>query len=83
MPPNETWDRRFMQHIIDSDFAAMDAINDAEIDRHAGFGGHEVRTWVAAAAAAEALGAQLPSLRHYAVIPEWLTGMGIVTAETA
>ena len=83
MPPNAAWDQQFMEHIINNDVAALDAIDDAEIDRHAGFGGHEVRTWVAAAALANAIQPQRPVQRHYAVIPEWLTGMGIVTSEAA
>ncbi len=80
MPPNETWDRKFLDTIGHFDATALDAIRDEEIDRDAGFGGHEVRTWVAASAAAHALADLRPVVRHYSVIPEWLTGMGIMTA---
>ena len=83
MPPDEAWDRRFVRQIQAFDFDAMDAISDQEIDAKAGFGGHEVRCWVAAAAAAQALAGEAvlePSERYYQIIPEWLTGMGVVTA---
>jgi 2,3-dihydroxyphenylpropionate 1,2-dioxygenase len=79
MPPDPQWDAAFMQHIVDFDTDALDAITDAEIDRKAGFGGHEVRTWVAASAAARAMQQLEPTIRFYNIIPEWLTGMGIVT----
>lgn len=82
MPPDADWDRRFMKLVVDMDFDALDAIDDAELDRLAGFGGHEVRTWTAALAAAHELARHAPlhpRERYYSVIPEWLTGMGVVT----
>lgn len=83
-PPDAQWDTDFMHRIAAFDHDALDAISDAELDRKAGFGGHEVRCWVAAAAAAEALaGRQMlrPQVRYYQAIPEWLTGMGVLTAQ--
>ncbi|MEO8506913.1 MAG: 3-carboxyethylcatechol 2,3-dioxygenase [Betaproteobacteria bacterium] len=84
MPPDPQWDAAFMRKIEAFDAAALDRIDDAELDRQAGFGGHEVRTWVAASAAAQALAgpaARLtPRERFCQVIPEWLTGMGVLTA---
>ena len=46
--------------------------------RIAGNSAHEVRTWVAAAAAAERMGNPRTELRYYHLVPEWITGMGIV-----
>ncbi len=83
MPPNPAWDRGFLESLTRFDITRLDAIDDAEIDREAGFGGHEVRTWVAAHAAARALAGDArlaPDVRYYGVIPEWLTGMGVLTA---
>jgi 2,3-dihydroxyphenylpropionate 1,2-dioxygenase len=40
-----------------------------------------VRTWVAAAAAAQAMGALKTELRYYHLVPEWITGMGIVVGQ--
>lgn len=86
MPPNEPWDRRFLERLLAQDIEAFDTHTDAEIDREAGFGGHEVRTWIAAAAAMKAATAgstaanpgYAATLDYYHVIPEWLTGMAVV-----
>lgn len=85
-PPDAAWDKAFLERIVALDLEALDALTDPELDRKAGFGGHEVRTWVAACAAAQVLagpGVLAPQLRYYQIIPEWLTGMGVVTAEGA
>ncbi len=83
-PPNEPWDRRFLERLLVRDIESFDAYTDAMIDREAGFGGHEVRTWVAAAAAMTAATAGVADiatrLDYYHVIPEWLTGMAVVRA---
>ena len=78
LPPDHEWDKRFLQSFVAFDDKKLDKIADAEIDREAGFGGHEVRCWVAASAAARALGVKSAELRTYRLIPEWITGMGIV-----
>jgi 2,3-dihydroxyphenylpropionate 1,2-dioxygenase len=78
LPPSEQWDRDFLKSFVGSKLADFDAMSDAEIDRIAGFGAHEVRTWVAAAAAAQKMGNPSPELRYYHLVPEWITGMGIV-----
>jgi 2,3-dihydroxyphenylpropionate 1,2-dioxygenase len=72
-----------MQKLLDGNAAALDAITDAEIDRDAGFGGHEVRTWVAAFAAMNAIGTFKAQLDYYRVVPEWITGMGLITGAHA
>lgn len=78
LPPSEDWDRRFLDDIVGFRTDRLDAMTDEEIDREAGFGGHEVRSWVAAAAAARALGLQRSEIAAYRLIPEWITGMGVV-----
>lgn len=78
MPPDREWDRRFLDRFVAFDDCGIDGITDAEIDCEAGFGGHEVRSWVAASAAARALGVRSAELRTYRLVPEWITGMGIV-----
>jgi len=40
-----------------------------------------VRTWVAAAAAARKIGEIQSTVKYYHLVPEWITGMGIVTAQ--
>jgi 2,3-dihydroxyphenylpropionate 1,2-dioxygenase len=77
-PPNRAWDDQFLATFLNEDGEALDVITDEELDTVAGGGTHEVRTWVAAAAAAGQLGATNTKLAYYRVIPEWITGMGIV-----
>ncbi len=78
LPPSEEWDRQFLDDILEFRTDRLDSITDEEIDRDAGFGGHEVRSWVAAAAAARALGMRENELASYRLIPEWITGMGVI-----
>jgi 2,3-dihydroxyphenylpropionate 1,2-dioxygenase len=81
LPPSEQWDRDFLQNFLTCRLENFDRMADPEIDRVAGFGAHEVRTWVAAAAAACKIGNPSPRLRFYHLIPEWITGMAIVVAQ--
>lgn len=81
LPPSEQWDRDFLQTFLDDKLEDFDRMTDDEIDRVAGFGAHEVRTWVAAAAAARKIGNPRPELRYYHLVPEWITGMAIVVAQ--
>jgi 2,3-dihydroxyphenylpropionate 1,2-dioxygenase len=83
MQPNETWDRAFLDKFLAFEWDALDSITDAELDEQAGGGTHEVRSWVAAAAAANAIGRIESELLYYRVIPEWITGMAVVAAEQA
>ena len=56
LPPSEQWDHDFLSTFLGPKHEDFDRLTDAEIDRVAGFGAHEVRTWVAAAAAARKMG---------------------------
>ncbi len=79
LPPNEQWDRDFIDMFSAFDENALDSITDEEIDRKAGFGAHEVRAWVSAAAAARVIDPVSIGLDYYGIVPEWLTGMGIMS----
>jgi 2,3-dihydroxyphenylpropionate 1,2-dioxygenase len=81
LPPSEQWDRDFLATLLSGKYEDFDAMTDAEIDRVAGFGAHEVRTWVAAAAAAREMGQVRSELRYYHLVPEWITGMSIVVGQ--
>ena len=81
LPPDEQWDHNFLKSFVAGNFDDFETMTDAEIDRVAGFGAHEVRTWVAAAEAAKAVGALKSELRYYHLVPEWITGMGIVVGQ--
>ena len=82
LPPSEQWDHDFLRSFVATKLEDFDSMTDAEIDRVAGFGAHEVRTWVAAAAAAKAMGQIQTELRYYHLVPEWITGMGIVVGQS-
>lgn len=82
LPPSEQWDRDFLDTMLSGQYEAFDTMTDAEIDSVAGFGAHEVRTWVAAAAAAREMGHVRSELRYYHLVPEWITGMGIVVGQS-
>jgi 2,3-dihydroxyphenylpropionate 1,2-dioxygenase len=81
LPPSEQWDRDFLGNFLTYRLEDLDRMADPEIDRVAGFGAHEVRTWVAAAAAVRKMGNPSPRLQFYHLIPEWITGMAIVVAQ--
>ncbi|MGQ0651351.1 MAG: 3-carboxyethylcatechol 2,3-dioxygenase [Betaproteobacteria bacterium] len=78
--PDRDWDRRFLERASAMRLEAFDRYTDAEIDAKAGFGGHEVRVWVAAHAAMRAAGRARPKVDFYRVIPEWITGMAVAHA---
>lgn len=81
LPPDEEWDHKFLKSFVDTKLEDFDSMSDAEIDRVAGFGAHEVRTWIAAAAAARVMGKLQAELKYYHLVPEWITGMGIVVGQ--
>ena len=80
-PLNPGWDRDFMARMAAGELDALDGVDDADLTRAAGCGGHEVRTWVAAYAAASAAGPLGHRHVFYHDIPQWNAGMGIAAAE--
>jgi len=79
-PLNPDWDTRFLARLRAFNFAAITAMDDAAITREAGCGGHEIRTWVAVAAAAQAAGLGTLDLHYYRAIPEWVAGYAVMSA---
>lgn len=78
-PLNPAWDRAFLDALLAQDFAALTRYPDKAITREAGRGGHEIRSWVATAAAMQAAGSGPPRLEYYAPIPVWVAGFGVVS----
>ena len=83
VPLNPDWDKAFLEALVQQDFAALTRFDDDEITRDGGRGGHEIRTWVAVAAAMSALGATAPTVEFYRAIPEWIAGFGALTQRVA
>ena len=81
IPVNPTWDRAFLDMILNHDFDGMASLRDPELTIAAGHGGHEVRTWVASAAALSVFPECRPRLRMYRAIPAWVAGFGVLTIE--
>lgn len=79
-PLNPDWDKRFLDRLRAFDFAAIATMDDDAITRDGGCGGHEIRTWIAVAAAARAAGIATLDLHYYRAIPEWVAGYGVMTA---
>ncbi len=78
LPLDTGWDRMLLDGFSSGDLSVLDASDDDTITQTGGRGGHEVRCWVAALAA---LGPNYRSdVLFYEPIPEWLTGMSIMTA---
>jgi aromatic ring-opening dioxygenase catalytic subunit (LigB family) len=76
---NEVWDRAFLDQWARQDKAAMLSYTDEEVYRDAGQGGFEIRTFIAAAAAARGRG----TVHFYAPIPIFAVGCTVATLEIA
>jgi len=76
---NPDWDRHILDLLVHRDFAALAALNDADITRAGGCGGHEIRAWVATTAAMDAQPDATARVRMYRPIPLWVAGFGVMT----
>lgn len=81
VPLNPEWDRALLEILAKADFAALEAMTEADIRRDGGRGGQEVRSWIAAFAALHEIGDYEMTTHCYEDISEWIAGFGIVSAE--
>ena len=81
VPLNPEWDRALLETFAKADFAAIEAMTEAEIRVEGGRGGQEVRSWMAAFAALHEVGEYEMTTHCYEDISEWIAGFGIVSAE--
>lgn len=79
-PLNPAWDCAFLDALEGGQLDQLAALDDADITRAAGAGGHEVRAWLAAAAALAAAGPYQARRLYYRPIEPWIAGFGVVTA---
>jgi 2,3-dihydroxyphenylpropionate 1,2-dioxygenase len=69
---NAEWDTWFLDRLADGDLDAVVDLGEEGLEKLAGNGGNEIRTWVVGAAAVG-----LPARwTAYEPVPEWVTGMG-------
>lgn len=79
---NPAWDLRFMDMLLAGELDAVSELDMNQAREVAGVGVHEVRTWLAAFAAFEAMTTKGPydqAVRHYTPVPLWNAGFGIVS----
>jgi 2,3-dihydroxyphenylpropionate 1,2-dioxygenase len=72
---NASWDRWFLERLTAADLASITALGDEGLEKNAGSGGHEIRTWLIGLAAMD----RPFAWTGYEPVPEWITGMGIGT----
>jgi 2,3-dihydroxyphenylpropionate 1,2-dioxygenase len=75
-PINESWDRWFLSSLMSGDVDPILQMSDDELQRVAGVGGLEIRTWLAALGA---WGGPIKNM-EYEPVPTWITGMGCISA---
>ncbi|MBK6657447.1 MAG: 3-carboxyethylcatechol 2,3-dioxygenase [Proteobacteria bacterium] len=80
-PLNPAWDQAFLDNLRNDDEAAILAMDDDSITREGGCGGHEIRAWIAMAAAARVAGLRRFDLRYYRAIAPWVAGYAVMTAD--
>jgi 2,3-dihydroxyphenylpropionate 1,2-dioxygenase len=72
---NAAWDAWFLKQMVAANLGPVTSLGDEGLQKRAGSGGHEIRTWLIGLAAA---GRPL-AWTSYEPVPEWITGMGIGT----
>ncbi|QGF22677.1 3-carboxyethylcatechol 2,3-dioxygenase [Raineyella fluvialis] len=80
---NPEWDNAFLDVAASGRVEDFDSYTAAQMTLDAGHSSHEVRCWVAAAAAMRAAGPYVVRERYYRAIPEWIAGFGALFATTA
>ena len=82
-PLNPEWDQWFLDVVASGKLTELDGVSNQEVSDKAGKSTHEVKNWVAAAAAMAAFGHYAEEARYYRPIPEWIAGYGALTAAQA
>lgn len=78
---NKAWDEDFLRIIGSGDLTGFDLWTDADILEKAGYGGGEVRSWVAAVAAGQAAGAPKIKVDYYSEDTTFAVGAGVAHSE--
>jgi 2,3-dihydroxyphenylpropionate 1,2-dioxygenase len=79
---NKAWDEQFMATFAAGDLTAFDGWDCEEVTRVAGYGGGEIRQWIAAAAAAQAMGVRRLHADYYSDQSKLAVGVGVAHGST-
>lgn len=82
-PLNPQWDQWFLEMIASGQLTELDSLENQEVSDRAGKSTHEVKNWLAAAAAMSEFGLCEEVARYYRPIPEWIAGYGALTLAQA
>lgn len=74
---NKAWDERFLSVFGSGDLQQFDGWRCDDVTKVAGYGGGEIRQWIAAAAAAQASGVKRMSIDFYSDKTKLAVGVGI------
>lgn len=80
LQPDPEWDAVVLDVLTGQKLGEADNFTDKWITEVGGRGGHEIRAWIAAFAALGEQGKYEADVMYYDVIPDWATGMSIVSA---
>jgi len=80
---NRAWDERVLETITTGDLTRFDSWSCAEVTKEAGYGGGEIRQWIAALAAAQAAGVPNIGVDYYSDKTTLAVGIGVVHGDTA
>lgn len=80
---NKEWDKRFLDVITSGDLTQFDSWDCKEVTEAAGYGGGEIRQWIAAIAAAQVLGVSKVTEDYYSEDTKLAVGVGIIHGTTA
>lgn len=80
---NRAWDESVLEVVASGDLKRFDAWECQEVTRAAGYGGGEIRQWIAALAAAQAAGVQQIGVDYYSDKTKLVVGAGVAHGSTA
>lgn len=75
---NREWDLGVLEILRSGDLSKFDAWRCADVTEVAGYGGGEIRQWIAAAAAAQAMGVREVSVDYYSDETKLAVGVGVI-----
>ncbi|MGW4339814.1 3-carboxyethylcatechol 2,3-dioxygenase [Rhodococcus koreensis] len=82
LPLNPQWDNDFLDILRQGSLAEVDKWSPTWCENDGGAGAQEVRTWIAAAAAAASQGPYTVDYSFYQEMPAWIAGFGVLTARS-